>query len=573
LRRLKQEFPDELVVVGVHSAKFPSEKLTDNIRQAVMRYEIHHPVVNDAGFRIWSEYNVRAWPTVVLIDPEGKIYGEQSGEISAEDLSPLIRQLIAEHEAQGLLDRRHLDARPEAGREPARLLQFPTRLVIAPGDLLYVADTGHHRVLEIKLTEDGQRGQIQRAFGSGNPDFQDGPAGTAAFHHPHGLTLSGDTLYVADTDNHAVRAIHLEDGQVRTVAGTGQMARGRTDGGDPLRVSLRSPWALCTLDQFEALFIAMAGSHQIWLLLKESELGPFAGNGREALVDGSLAEASFNQPSDLAFGLGHLFVADPEASAIRAISLGEQPQVLTLAGQGLFEFGDVDGSGPEVRLQHPTGIAFANEKVYIADSYNHKIKVLDPFSGEVQKLIGNGQPTATDGAFDQAGLFQPEGLAIHGDWLYIADTNNHMIRIANLQSRQLATLRLAGFEQIASPPSQLSPVQTTGSVHVQPGPFSLFLDIKPPDGYKINDEAPLSISWRLDGKQEVATFHAGDPVQLELRVSANASLILEVTVYYCQKEDERLCLIHDGQLEIPLEVSPGAADSISIPYSIQDPGS
>ena len=439
MRQLHEQYPHELVIIGIHSAKFLSEGKTANIRQAVMRHGVDHPVVNDADFEIWQSYAIKAWPTLVLIDPQGKIVHTQSGEIIAEEFSTQIETLVAEAEGNRQLDRTALEVRLDRMAEPRRALKYPAKLLLAPDETLFVADTGHHRLLEVKLTDD-QRGQVGRIFGSGQAGLKDGPSAEAAFHDPHGMALMGNTLYVADTENHAIRAIDLEDGWVRTVAGTGQKAHGRLTMGGPTDVALRSPWALWT--EQNILLIAMAGSHQIWALVGEERLGIFAGNGREALVDGPLVEASFNQPSDLDAGFGHMFVADSEASAIRAISMGEAAQVMTLVGQGLFEFGDVDGVGGMVRLQHPTGLAFHEGLVYIADSYNHKIKTLDPTTGEVKTLIGAGHAGHADGPFLEAQLFEPEGVIAHGDKLYIADTNNHLIRIANLPNKMLGTLRL-----------------------------------------------------------------------------------------------------------------------------------
>ena len=227
---------------------------------------------------------------------------------------------------------------------------------------------------------------------------------------------------------------------VRTVAGTGQKGSGRTRGSKPTEIDLRSPWAIVALEQ--TLLIAMAGSHQIWLLLDEKQLGVFAGTGAEALIDGPRNEVGFNQPSDLVLDMGHLFVADAEASAIRAITLDDKPTVFTLVGQGLFEFGDVDGAGAAVRLQHPTGIASGDGVIYIADSYNHKIKTLDPTTGVVKTLIGAGQPGATDGDFASTQLYEPEGLVVAEGRMYIADTNNHLIRVVNLATQQTRSLLL-----------------------------------------------------------------------------------------------------------------------------------
>lgn len=442
MRQLRHQYPAELVVIGVHSAKFPAEGITANLRAAVMRHGIDHPVVNDAAFAIWSHYSIRAWPTVVLVDPLGKVIGQQSGEISAAELAPQLATLIADFDQQGLLDRTPLPGlHPARHQEPARPLRFPSKLLYATGDRLFVADTGHHRVLEVQLSLDGLHGEIVRTFGSGEADFRDGHIAQAAFHDPHGLALMGNTLYVADTENHAIRAIDLVREQVRTVAGTG--VKGTTLGvvGDtPTTIPLRSPWALVALD--DLLLIAMAGSHQIWLLVKAQQLGIFAGTGAEALIDGPRQEAAFNQPSDLALAMGHLFVADAEASALRAIRLDKEPQVMTLVGQGLFDFGDVDGVGTAVRLQHPMGLAATAELLYLADSYNHKIKALDPTTGRVQTLIGTGAAGRQDGPFATAQLYEPEGLVVANGRLYIADTNNHLIRMADLASSQVTTVTL-----------------------------------------------------------------------------------------------------------------------------------
>lgn len=440
LRRLQEQFPHELVVISVHAAKFPTERLTANIRQAIMRLGILNPVVNDAAMEVWQSYAIKAWPTLALVDPHGKLVHTQSGEIIAHEFAAQIQALIEQADHEGRLNRSPLKFQAEIETEPARTLQFPAKVLPAANGRLFIADTGHHRLLETRLADDGLSAQITRVFGSGRPGLRNGPASKAQFHAPHGLALVGQTLYVADTENHAVRAIDLANGHARSVAGTGHKAHGAFDLTTPTQTPLRSPWALLPAD--DVLFIAMAGSHQIWVMLNETQLGPFFGNGREALVDGPQFESSFNQPSDLALGMGHIFVADAEASAIRAIALTEQPQVITLVGQGLFDFGDVDGMGGMVRLQHPAGLAFADNLVYIADTYNHKIKTLDPTTGQVQTFIGTGQPGQADGPFNQATLHEPEGIAAAGSLLFIADTNNHCIRVANLAQQTVHTLQL-----------------------------------------------------------------------------------------------------------------------------------
>jgi DNA-binding beta-propeller fold protein YncE len=488
LRRLKEKFPQELVIIGVHSAKFPSEQLTESIRQAVMRQGIDHPVVNDAGFKVWNSYAVRAWPTLVLINPDGRIAGEVSGEILAEEFASNITDIIQQHPEA--IDREPLELLPEWQVETERPLRYPSRLLVE-GDRMYIADTGHHRILEVHLDDDGLGGEVARVFGAGDAALRDGVLQEAAFDHPHGLGLQGDTLtgtlFVADTENHAVRAIALKEGKVRTIAGTGEKGHGRMQSGGPLEIPLRSPWAVLPLEQF--LLIAMAGSHQIWVLINQEKLGPFAGNGYEALVDGPVGESSFNQPSDLALGMGYLFVADPEASAVRAISLNEAPETITLVGKGLFDFGDQDGPADAALLQHPVALAQAGQKLYIADTYNNKIKLLDPVVGQVQTLIGTGAAGAEDGSFADAQMFEPEGVHVNGRLLYIADTNNHQIRAADLESKQVRTFRLRGV------PASLQrggtfPAQVLSPIQVSPGEVRLILEPQIPEGYKLSPDNP-----------------------------------------------------------------------------------
>lgn len=528
-----------------------------------MRHGLDHPVVNDLDFTVWQSYAIKAWPTIVVIDPGGKLIHTQSGEILAADLAPQLQAVMVEFESQGLLDHTPLELQPERMQQPQRVLDYPAKLLLTGQNVLYLSDTGHHRILEVQLNEAGLTGEIRRVFGSGQPGLKDGSLNQANFHAPHGLARQESTLYVADTENHAIRAIDLASGAVRTVAGTGEKAHGRLAFGPPTQTPLRSPWALLTID--DIVFIAMAGSHQIWALWQEAQLGPFFGNGYEALVDGDQMQSSFNQPSDLAFGLGHMFVADAEASAIRAIRFSEKPEVLTLIGAGLFEFGDLDGFGSRVRLQHPTGLTFYEDLVYIADTYNHKIKTLDPTTGQVKTLIGVGRPGQRDGGFAQAELFEPEGLMALDGRLYIADTNNHLIRMANLAEQTLHTLRLTGLDRLI--PAKPAPAQATRRLDpliVAPGEVEVSFMIELPEGYKLNPEAPQMLS--VHGAAQY--FAAGEPLRFTLNTAKDDEVALNLTLYYCQSGDERLCFIHDTGLILPLVVKSGEENKVQARYTV-----
>ncbi|MBL8150295.1 MAG: hypothetical protein JNN15_10260, partial [Blastocatellia bacterium] len=266
---------------------------------------------------------------------------------------------------------------------------------------------------------------------------------SASFNHPQGLTLDNHLLYVADTENHLIRRVNLINKQVETVAGTGQQSRSYYQEGQSVEIALNSPWDLKLIGNL--LFIAMAGSHQIWLMDTESQMiGPFAGTGAEACMDGSVESAAFAQPSGLAFDGQHLYIADSEISSIRAINLTEEPTVVSVVGScHLFGFGDVDASRQDVRLQHPLGIEVVDNCLYIADTYNHKIKVVDLKTVSCKTVFGDGKGLE-DG--QNAKFYEPSGLSILGRKLYIADTNNHAIRVADLNTKEVKTLEIIGLE-------------------------------------------------------------------------------------------------------------------------------
>ncbi|MDQ6883984.1 MAG: alkyl hydroperoxide reductase [Candidatus Dormibacteraeota bacterium] len=423
LRKIEQKYGDKVVIIGVHSPKFPAEKETANLREAVLRYRIEHPVVNDRDFAIWRQYGGRAWPTLMFVDPEGGVIGKHEGELPFERFDPLVDGMVKEFDERGLLHPSATAIQLEDLREPARSLSFPGKLLASDGRL-YIADTNHHRILVAQPD-----GTILRTIGSGRPGLTDGPAPAAQFQQPQGLATGDGVLFVADTENHAIRRVDLLSGDVRTLAGTGGQAPDIGGGGAGASTPLSSPWDLALSGR--TLYIAMAGIHQIWWLdLGTGEVAPFAGTGREGLLDGSVAEAWFAQSSGLALAGGHLYVADSEVSAIRDIDLGAGT-VRTLVGEDLFVFGDQDGEGEIVRLQHPLGISAHAGMLLIADSYNNKIKRLDPATRSVSTWLGAGAAGNADGPGLTASFREPGGVCAGPDGLYIADTNNHRVAIAD----------------------------------------------------------------------------------------------------------------------------------------------
>ncbi len=441
LRKLERKYAREVVVVGVHSPKFAGERGTAAVRDAVRRLGVRHPVVNDPGHRLRDAYAVRAWPTLLFVDPSGKVIGVHEGEFDPQALDDTLASMTAEFTAKGLLDRRPLSFAPVGEAEPAGELRYPAKVLADPaGGRVFVADTGHHRVLEV----DAETGAVRRVFGSGEGGFVGGPAAAARFHMPHGLALHEGTLYVADTGNHAVRGVWLGEGRVWTVAGTGEQQRPGTVDRPGRPVALNSPWDLAVSSVGLRLWVAMAGAHQVWevRLPGAQTARPWAGSGVEDLADGPRAQARFAQPSGLALDEpGHrLFVADSEASGVREVAFGPGGAVRTLVGEGLFDFGDADGVGPAVRLQHPLGVAWDGSRLLVADSYNHKVKVLDPATRAVRTLAGTGEPGHRDGPLAEAQFAEPGGISVAGQMVYVADTNNHAVRVLDLERGEVRTL-------------------------------------------------------------------------------------------------------------------------------------
>lgn len=444
LAAVERELEDEpFVAIGVHSPKFPNERDPEMVREAVRRYGVTHPVVVDSEHRVWERYGVAAWPTLVLVDAEGNIVGAGSGEPERETLLGAVRDLLEDGRRRGKLTAERLPLR----REPvaAGSLAYPGK-VLAAGARVFVADTGHDQVAVCDA--DGR--ELFRV-GSGEPGLADGPRAEARFKHPNGVALAGETLFVADTGNHAIRAVDLARGTVRTVAGTGAIGRGLGAGDTSPQQPLRSPWDLAW--DGERLYVAMAGSHQIWAYEPKAErLFAFAGTGDERRVDGPARAAAFAQPSGLALLDGELFVADSEISSVRAIGdLRGRPEVRTVCGSGeLFGFGDRDGTGPGVLLQHPMGVVAGEGVLYVADTFNHKVKLVRPRTGETWTLFGHGQPERLPELVSgkpllaasptRPSFFEPEGLAWRASELLIADTNNHRVVAVRLSDGERRVL-------------------------------------------------------------------------------------------------------------------------------------
>ncbi len=374
----------------------------------------------------------------MFIGPDGKVVGKHEGEFPIEALDNLLATMIDEYDRTEEIDRRPLGFALESEKEWQRSLSFPGK-VLASEHGLFISDSNHNRIVWTDLG-----GNVRAIIGSGERGLKDGTADDARFYDPQGCDLDWPHLYVADTKNHAIRQIDLESLSVRTLAGTGLQSRGFHPGGNGRFVALNSPWDVTKVR--DHLYIAMAGFHQLWKLdLNSRETSVHAGNGRERIIDGPLAQAELAQPSGITTDGQTLFFADSETSSIRSATVNPMGSVKSIVGLDLFTFGDVDGIGEDVRLQHPIGVELYDGALWVADTYNNKIKRLAPATGACRSVFGSGATGHEDGSAKEASFFEPAGLSAFNSKLYIADTNNHAIRVADMSSMQVTTLEVTGL--------------------------------------------------------------------------------------------------------------------------------
>jgi DNA-binding beta-propeller fold protein YncE len=582
LKRLEEEFADELVVIGVHSAKFVNESATDNIRQVIVRYDIEHPVVNDRDFEVWRAWGANAWPTTVVVDPAGNVVGGHAGEGVYEVVAPVISSLVTEFDGRGALDRTPLTFALEKTGQPNRALSFPGKVHVSPGDeRLFIADTAHNRI----VVADRTSGEVTAVYGSGIPGRRDGPASSAAFDAPQGLALDRDgvTLYVADTNNHSIRAIDTTTGTVTTLLGTGEQGWPPTGGVAP-DIPISSPWDVVV--DGATLYIAMAGTHQIWSMDLETGIAlPLVGNGREGVLNSTLDQAELAQPSGLAIAGGILYFADSESSSIRSADLAAPAGETALVAGGatnLFEFGDADGSGDAARFQHPLDVVVWGDAaaLIVADTYNSRLRLVDPVTREVTTYLG-GEQGWQDGSDPR--FAEPGGLAVDGTTLYVADTNNHAVRVVDLTTGTAETLVLKGIETFEPRPEDADykgAVVSVPPLELAAGEGQIVLDVALPDGYKVNDEAPSSALITVDGEAvSIADANtaldltgASFPVRVPIELSSrSADITVDLTVVYCRDEAESLCFIDQVRFIAAVTVGDGADTDIMMSHDIPLP--
>ena len=600
LRELEEKYRDVLVIVGVHSPKFEHEADPVALAAAVDRYSVAHPVLDDPELVTWGAYTARAWPTLVVIDPEGYVVAQMAGEGHASALEALVAELVEEHEAKGTLHRGEGPYVPPA--PTSGTLRFPARVVALPGGTLLVADAGHHSLAEV--APDGET--LVRRIGSGERGLLDGGPADARFSEPNGLCLVPEELrarvgydvVVADTVNHALRGVRLADGLVTTLAGTGEqfmvggqenvVLRGRTRAFTPgeelpgTAVRLSSPWDVAWSEGLGAFVVAMAGTHTLWAFDPTAPRPGAAGTVRllagtmnEGLEDGAGETAWFAQPSGLAVIASPASVVDPvettrageaiwladsETSALRRLVVvpkgsttgGGGVEVRTAVGQGLFDFGHRDGAADQALLQHPLGVAgLPDGSAVVADTYNGAVRRFDPVSGQVTTLA--------------TGLAEPSDVLVE-----VADDEVRLLVVESAAHR---------LTRVALPASLAGEVLDGGARRTQrpatavaPGAVRLEVPFVPAPGQKLDDRWGPSTSLQVSATPpELLLAGAGDGTDLFRDVVINPVVregVLHVTAKAasCDAEGEfPACHLASQDWGVPLTVTPGGEAELTLP--------
>jgi thiol-disulfide isomerase/thioredoxin len=577
---------DPLVVIGVHSAKFEGEKDADRVLAAMRRYGVAHPVVVDSEMRIWSAYSVRSWPTLVVIRPDGTLAAVAPGEPDPSMLESFVQKQLDEGRANGTLGAKL--PLPHLAGEGDAPLSFPGK-VVAGGGRIFVADSGHHRVLILD-----ENGAFVDAIGSGLRGLRTGPFGECALDDPQGLAFADGALFIADARAHVVLRADLRERKLTRLAGTGELGRTPLNARTPARTTaLRSPWDLAA--HGGDLIVALAGSHQLAALrgalagpTAEAQVEPIAGDGREAQIDGKGARAALAQPSGLSLQGETLFVADSESSGVRALDL-RTGQLSSLAGgPGLFDFGDKLGEIEPGMLQHPLAVAATPGGVVVADTYNDKLKRFSPDGKRLE-------------AFGPAGLSQPAGLCLlPAGELLVADTNGHrLVRVSadGKTSREVPVTGAPRPQRGIALPASVPPaasaagwftamVEAASGMGLAPGEGRIALELTVPQGFELSQGSPWTASVEVSRRSDLLSItpefskgeaQGGAAQVISLHTSASheadidSELIVTVRAVACDARDHSACWPLQNSFRLPLRLLRRGQGEVHFPLPLTMP--
>ncbi len=550
IKELEKELGNKLTVISIHSGKFSNQKDFNSIIKATLRHDINHAVIDDSSLKIWNAFGVKAWPTLVLIDPRGYIKKTYIGQKDIADLSDDVKKLTNKFRYE--LNRDALPILLEKNKIAKRVLNYPTKIEYTKtfpfkahnAPAFFIANSGQNNILVVSLS-----GEIIWQIGSGKSGFRDGNFETAEFSMPEGMLYDSGKLYIADSGNHSIRLVNFKEQTVSTIVGSGRkgdIISGNID--DAKDVELASPTDLEFYPSTNHIAISNSGTNQILQYdVAKNSISVLAGNGNEGIDDGKYPQNSLAQPSDLTIYNGKLYFVDSESSALRVLE--KDGAVKTLIGKGLLDFGYKNGNKGQALMQHPLALTADDTGIYVVDSFNHAIRKYDLSSGEMNTVIG-GTKGHSLGSSINTKFDEPEGIISILDRFYVVDSNNNRIVIVSrgkLSSEILDVLPplqlpKEGFLQY------LPNLYKADEVKVANKNVALKINLK--KGWKINDLGPSFINLlEMVNDEEanlVATFDWNMIANNELKLpklDSNKNYMLQGVIYYCENKKNSLCYI------------------------------
>ncbi len=563
IKKLEAEFGNKLLVIGVHSGKFKNEKDIASIKKAVLKYDIQHLVVNDSELKIWNKFNINAWPTLVLINPRGKVEKRYIGENDVKYARKDIINMVEKYRYH--LNREKAPILLEKNKIVRTVLSYPTKITFSrnfsyksyEGEAFFIANTGSNNVLVVK-----PNGEVIVQVGSKTPGLRDGVIDMARFNSPSGLLIDENKLYVADTGNHSLRVVDFKEESVKTLVGIGSRGQILSKEKSGLSFALSSPSDIEFFPNKSTIAIANSGSHQILSYdINSKNISVLAGNGYEGIKDGKYPNNYLAQTSDLSVYGQNLYFLDSETSSLRV--LNKNGQVKTLIGRGLFDFGDKNGDRNKALMQHPLGLFVNSRGAYIADSFNHKIRKYNFGTKKLSNLFGSsrGQDLGENMKFDE-----PDDIYVIDEVMYIVDSNNNRIVKIDYDDMKANILNVIpalhlpkdGFLQYL-PNLQKSDLKKIKSENVK----VVFNFEK--EGWKINEKGPsfLNLLKMVDLKKAdlITTFDWNMIKNNEIilpKLKKGVKYVLQGTIYFCDDKENALCYISSHEQEIEVDQENGA---------------
>lgn len=558
IKKLEQTFGNKITVIGVHSGKFDNEKDGLSIKKAILKYGINHPVVNDSDFAIWNNFQAQAWPTFILINPNGRIVSTYLGEQGAAEIMPDVKKLVSKFRYQ--LNRDPLPIMLEKYNVIGNVLNFPSKLSYTSSfsyksqklPVLFIANSTQNNIIISSLA-----GDIITKIGSGNKGFKDGDFFSASFNAPQSLLYNSGKLYVADTGNNALRLIDFKKGKVTTLFGSGKRGdifEGASEAAGS--IDLASPTDIEFFPNNKKIVIANSGTHQILSYdIDKKTVSVLAGNGIEGIDDGKYPNNSLAQTADMsAFG-GKLYFVDSETSSLRVID--KSGEVKTLIGKGLFDFGHKNGSKSEALMQHPLGLTVDDTGAYISDSFNHSIRKYNFSTKKLYDFLGGKTKGDKLGAKNDIEFDQPEGIVSILDNFYIVDSNNNRIVVVNRKNLKSKLLDVMPPLQLQKESflQYLPNLQKVDKIKIK-SESEITLKINIEKGWKINKMGPSFINLLDPVKSNqanlISTFdwHSVMEKVIKLPKLEEGDYVLQGTIYYCEDKKNALCYIKSYEQKI-----------------------